>query len=145
MKAPLLLAALGAAALLAQAAAAQEIIQAGPTGAPPAGSAAPGPLKSTADPDQSPAAIGAWANGVMAHAADPHAARAAADRTDAPADASRRGCEPPPDRKPHGEIWGGIGTHGYREGGAAVTAPLGDCGSATIIVDETRGPRWRGR
>jgi hypothetical protein len=44
-------------------------------------------------------------------------------------------CAPPPDRNPHGEVWAGIGTGGYREAGGVVTKPLGDCGSVTVAID----------
>ena len=144
---PAVLAAFAAAALLAGTASAQEIIQAGPRGAPPVGVARPAPVRPASDPgnsppetsppENSPEAHGAWARNVMAHAGQPDAA---------PADhPPRPGCDPAADRKPHGEVWAGVGTGGYREAGAAVTAPLGDCGQATIVVDKTRGPEWRGR
>ena len=40
-----------------------------------------------------------------------------------------------PDRNPHGEVFGGIGTHGYREAGGVVCVPIGDHGAVTIAVD----------
>ena len=40
-----------------------------------------------------------------------------------------------PDRKPHGEVWAGVGTHGYREAGGVVCQPIGDHSSVTIAVD----------
>ena len=43
-----------------------------------------------------------------------------------------------PDRRPHGEVWAGVGTHGYREGGGVVCTPLGDHAAATIAVDAGR-------
>jgi hypothetical protein len=49
------------------------------------------------------------------------------------------GCNPAADRKPHGEVWAGVGTHGYRDVGTAMTAPLGKCGSVSIMVDRTEG------
>jgi hypothetical protein len=39
------------------------------------------------------------------------------------------------DKSPHGEVWAGVGTHGYREGGGVVCVPVGDQGSVTIAVD----------
>jgi hypothetical protein len=50
-----------------------------------------------------------------------------------------------PDGKPHGAVWAGVGTHGYRDGGGAVTAPLGKCGSVSIAVDRSEGgfSGWR--
>ncbi len=44
----------------------------------------------------------------------------------------------PPDKKPHGEVFAGVGTHGYREGGAVVCAPIGDHGAVTLAVDVGR-------
>jgi hypothetical protein len=44
-----------------------------------------------------------------------------------------------PDRRPHGEVWGGVGSHGYREAGGVVTAPVGKCGSVSVLVDRTEG------
>lgn len=44
-----------------------------------------------------------------------------------------------PDGKPHGAVWAGIGNHGYRDGGVAVTAPLGRCGSVSIAIDRSEG------
>ena len=43
-----------------------------------------------------------------------------------------------PDKSPHGAVWGGVGTHGYREAGGAVCVPLGDSGRVSIVVDDTR-------
>ena len=43
-----------------------------------------------------------------------------------------------PDRSPHGEVFAGVGTHGYREGGGVVCVPLGDHASATLAVDAGR-------
>jgi hypothetical protein len=47
-------------------------------------------------------------------------------------------CQPLPDHQPHGEVWGAVGTHGYREGGGVVTQPLGDCASVTLSIDESK-------
>ena len=49
-----------------------------------------------------------------------------------------------PDRNPHGEVYGGIGTHGYREYGGAVCVPVGDNVAVTIAVDRTqyKGRGW---
>jgi hypothetical protein len=110
----------------ASSAAAQETIRTGPEGAPPAAEA-PAAL---GDPEQSPEAIGAWARGVLSGAPSAEAARAAA-----PA----KGCQPPPDRKPHGEVWGAVGTHGYRSYGGVVTQPIGDCGEVTLAIGRTEG------
>lgn len=51
----------------------------------------------------------------------------------------------PPDGKAHGEVWGGVGTHGYRDAGGAVTIPTGKCSSVSIAVDRVQGDLggWR--
>jgi hypothetical protein len=49
------------------------------------------------------------------------------------------GCYQAADGKPHGEVWAGVGTHGYRNVGTAMTAPVGKCGSVSIMVDRTEG------
>jgi hypothetical protein len=81
-------------------------------------------------------ANGDWARRVMA------GARGEEDiRDEAP-----RGCQRNPDRSPHGEVWVGVGTGGYNSAGAAVTAPIGDCGEATVAVSHTDwGRSGRGR
>lgn len=40
-----------------------------------------------------------------------------------------------PDKTPHGEVWAGVGTHGYRQVGGAVCVPVGDHGQVTLAVD----------
>lgn len=49
------------------------------------------------------------------------------------------------DRQLHGEVWAGVGTHGYRDVGTAVTAPVGRCGSVSIAIDRSQGALggWR--
>lgn len=49
------------------------------------------------------------------------------------------------DRQPHGEVWAGVGTHGYRDVGTAMTAPVGRCGSVSIAIDRAQGSfgGWR--
>jgi hypothetical protein len=47
-----------------------------------------------------------------------------------------------PDKAPHGEVWAGIGTHGYRDIGGVVCAPLGDKGAVSIAVDAGRIDGW---
>lgn len=49
------------------------------------------------------------------------------------------------DRRPHGEVWAGVGTHGYRDVGTAMTAPVGKCGSVSIAIDRAEGSDrgWR--
>ena len=134
MRAAVLIAAL-AGALAAAPAMAQEVIAAGPQGAPPT-AGVPG------DPEDSPEAIGEWGRRVLAgEPTGPDAARAAAMRRGGPS-----GClQPGDDRKPHGEVTVGAGTGGYREAGAVVTAPIGSCAQVTIAVDGARidAPRRR--
>ncbi|MBW8815512.1 MAG: hypothetical protein JF588_18985 [Caulobacterales bacterium] len=124
------------AALAGSAASAQEIVRAGPEGAPPAAEATP--TAPAVDPEAAKArAIGDWAQRVLA------GAPAAED--EAPANgakpAAAKGCNalPASDGKPHGEVWAGVGNHGYREVGGVVTQPLGRCGSLTVAVDRTEG------
>jgi hypothetical protein len=45
------------------------------------------------------------------------------------------GGPPKPDRNPHGEVWAGAGTHGYRDVGGVVCIPAGDNAAVTIAVD----------
>ena len=40
-----------------------------------------------------------------------------------------------PDKTPHGSVWAGVGTSGYRELGGALCVPLGDNGALAIAVD----------
>ena len=40
-----------------------------------------------------------------------------------------------PDKNPHGEVFAGVGTHGYREAGGVVCVPMGDHAAATIAID----------
>jgi hypothetical protein len=51
------------------------------------------------------------------------------------------GGPPKPDKSPHGEVWGGIGTHGYREAGGAVCIPVGQSSAINIAVDTVRWGR----
>ena len=48
---------------------------------------------------------------------------------------STDGTMPPPDKNPHGEVWGAVGTHGYREVGGVVCIPVGDRSSVPLAVD----------
>jgi hypothetical protein len=47
-----------------------------------------------------------------------------------------------PDRSPHGEVWAGVGTHGYRDIGGAVCAPIGDHSAVSIAVDAGQLDGW---
>jgi hypothetical protein len=112
---------------------------AGAAGAPP--QAAPAPIAQTAAAtpaeDRQAREIGDWAQGVLAgRPAEPSPEEIAA------AGAGR--C-PPSDGKPHGQVWGGIGTRGYREIGGVVTQRIGDCGSVTVGVSHTEGEFGRRR
>lgn len=46
--------------------------------------------------------------------------------------------EPQVDHSPHGEVYAGIGTRGYREVGGTVCVPVGDHGAVAISVDQTK-------
>ena len=50
-----------------------------------------------------------------------------------------------PDKNPHGEVFAGVGTRGYREAGGVVCVPIGDHAAATIAVDvgHVDGRGWR--
>ena len=126
--------------LAAPLALAQEAITTAPAGAPPAAEGAPAPVTPMrAEDSNSPQAIGRWAQDVLAgKPAEPE--QIAAGGPDA-----RRGCSEPADRKPHGEVWGGIGSGGYRNVGAVVTQPIGKCGSITVGAEKTEfdAPRRR--
>jgi len=43
-----------------------------------------------------------------------------------------------PDHNPHGEVFAGIGTSGYREVGGAICVPIGDHAAVSIAVDTAR-------
>jgi hypothetical protein len=82
-------------------------------------------------PDQAQEAqeIGDWARGVLA---------GAPSREEA-AQADRSRCGGPTDGKPHGEVWAGVGTRGYRELGGVVTQAIGKCGSVTLGASHSEG------
>jgi hypothetical protein len=46
------------------------------------------------------------------------------------------------DKTPHGEVWAGVGTRGYREAGGAVCVPLSDKSALTIAVDAGQINGW---
>ncbi|MGH6986302.1 MAG: hypothetical protein ACRED9_05615 [Caulobacteraceae bacterium] len=48
-----------------------------------------------------------------------------------------------PDSKPHGEVFVGAGTRGYREAGGIVCQPIGANSSVTLSVDAAKLPAWR--
>ncbi|MGH7022128.1 MAG: hypothetical protein ACREEB_00905 [Caulobacteraceae bacterium] len=45
------------------------------------------------------------------------------------------------DKDPRGEVWAGVGTHGYRDVGGAVCIPVGKAAQVTIAVDSTHWGR----
>ena len=47
------------------------------------------------------------------------------------------------DKNPHGEVWGGVGTHGYRDAGGVVCLPLGQNGQVSVAVDASSWGRRR--
>ncbi len=49
-----------------------------------------------------------------------------------------------PDHQAHGEVFAGVGTGGYREGGGVVCQPIGDHAAVTVGVDveHYRGGFW---
>jgi hypothetical protein len=51
------------------------------------------------------------------------------------------GAPPKLDKNPHGQVWAGVGTHGYRDAGGAVCIPLGENGRVTVAVDASRWGR----
>jgi hypothetical protein len=131
----ILVSAAAGALLAAGTAAAQEAIRTAPEGAPPAGETAPAAAHSPLPPDEdSPDAIGRWARGVLA--GEPAAE---------PMPKAPRGCVPAEDRRPHGQVWAGVGTGGYREVGGVVTQPLGTCGSVTIGAGKVESDGFRRR
>ncbi|MDP3488723.1 MAG: hypothetical protein Q8R71_01175 [Phenylobacterium sp.] len=111
-------------------------ISTGRTDTPPAPMASaeqivPGTAQSQAE------APGDWARRVMA--GDPGPEEIAEGR--------QGRCLTRADNRPHGEVWAGIGTGGYREVGGVVTQSIGDCASVTIGMSRTEGrfagPRYR--
>jgi hypothetical protein len=51
---------------------------------------------------------------------------------------SEDGSPPPPDTTPHGQVFAGVGTSGYREAGGYVCQPLKNGGAVSIAVDAGR-------
>jgi hypothetical protein len=49
------------------------------------------------------------------------------------------------DKSPHGEVWAGVGTRGYRDVGGVVCAPLGENAAVSIAVDAGQINGWGGR
>lgn len=116
-------------ALLAGAAAAQELPIATARGGYPTPEATA--LAALAD-GETPAEIGAWAQRVVD-------GKSTAEPQEAPAS---RPCALAGDGKAHGEMWAGLGTGGYRSIGGVVTQPLGPCARATVAISRTEGRGW---
>jgi hypothetical protein len=49
------------------------------------------------------------------------------------------------DKTPHGEVWAGVGTNGYREIGGVTCVPLGENSAVTIAVDAGQINGWNRR
>jgi len=46
---------------------------------------------------------------------------------------------------PHGEVYGGVGNHGYREIGGTICQPIGQNGAVSVSIDSTQGNGGYGR
>lgn len=108
----------------------------------------------------------AWATGAMAQEAIATAARgsdgsvpatAAADtlrlndhfddgpgflRPAGPCGGPRKTADGKTDKTPHGQVWAGVGTSGYREIGGVACMPLSDNAAVTIAVDAGHINGW---
>lgn len=93
--------------------------------APPLETAAAPPAQGSGE---TPEEIGAWARGVIEGRPSDETISAKQDR-----------CPTPADNRPHGQVWAGIGTGGYREVGGVVTKRFGNCASATVAISRTEG------
>ena len=93
--------------------------------APPAASVAAPPVQGGGE---TPEEIGAWARGVIEGRPSEPAQAADPDR-----------CATPADDRPHGQVWAGVGTGGYREFGGVVTKRFSNCASATVAISRTEG------
>jgi len=122
--------------VFAPAALADEAIATHGDGAP----AAEAPTDQTSSQDRQKQANGEWARRVMAGQSTDEAA---ADK--GPGKDPDKRCPQQGDGKPHGEVWAGVGTGGYRNVGGVVTQPLGDCAQVTVAIDRTQFDGLRGR
>ncbi|MDP3383904.1 MAG: hypothetical protein Q8S47_11320 [Phenylobacterium sp.] len=139
MNAIALAAALSVAAFAGAALAEDGPIATGRAGDPPAAQAQAqaAPISPGLEPTLRTEAPGDWARRVMAGEPAPEEV----------AEAQQGRCPTRVDNKPHGQVWGSVGTGGYREIGGVVTQPLGDCATVTIGMSRTEGrfagPRYR--
>jgi hypothetical protein len=103
---------------------------------PPSATASAPPIGQAQEPVLRAEAPGDWARRVMAGEPAEEVAEAQPGR-----------CPTRIDKKPHGQVWGSVGTGGYREVGGVVTQPIGDCATVTIGMSRTEGrfagPRYR--
>lgn len=104
-------------------------IATGRTGDPPAATAPAEQIGGRLEPMARAEAPGDWARRVMAGEPAPEAV----------AEAPQGRCPSRVNNKPHGQVWGGVGTGGYREVGGVVTQPIGDCATVTIGMSRTEG------
>lgn len=139
MNAIALAAALSVAAFAGAALAEDGPIATGRAGDPPTAQAQAqaAPISPGLEPTLRTEAPGDWARRVMAGEPAPEEV----------AEAQQGRCPTRVDNKPHGQVWGSVGTGGYREIGGVVTQPLGDCATVTIGMSRTEGrfagPRYR--
>lgn len=126
MKVLLLTAALSLTALAARA---DEVIATHSGEVPTAQATAASPLDQGAQAKRQ--ADGDWARRVIA-------GLPSEEPQDGAAETLRPRC-PANDGKPHGEVWVGVGTGGYKTAGVAASQPLGDCGEVAIAVSRTEG------
>ncbi|MGQ3015827.1 hypothetical protein [Phenylobacterium sp.] len=137
MNALALAAALSVAAFASAALADDEPITTSRAGDPPTAQASAAPINPGLEPTLRAEAPGDWARRVMAgEPASEEVAQAPEGR-----------CPVRVDKRPHGEVWAGVGTGGYREVGGVVTQRIGDCATVTIGMSRTEGrfagPRYR--
>lgn len=104
-------------------------IATGRAGDPPTAQAPAAPISPGLEPTLRTEAPGDWARRVMAGEPAPEEV----------AQAPEGRCPVRVDRRPHGQVWGSVGTGGYREVGGVVTQPIGDCATVTIGMSRTEG------
>ncbi|MDO8408760.1 MAG: hypothetical protein Q7S93_01665 [Phenylobacterium sp.] len=137
MKPAALAAALLVAAFAGPALAEEGPIATGRADSPPPVTASAAPIGQAQESVLRAEAPGDWARRVMAGEPAPEEV----------AQAQQGRCPTRVDKRPHGEVWGSVGTGGYREVGGVVTQPIGDCATVTIGMSRSEGrfagPRYR--